>query len=99
MLRVLDNLPHALRTGLLWMALAWLIGTGMGYEAPWDRAKNDRDEWVKAHAAATATIEAQGRSILILQERDAAAAHERQRIIAKLDEMSKDVKLLERRSR
>lgn len=99
MINLPDNLPRSLRNGLAWMGCAWMIGMALGFEAPWDRAKNDRDEWVKAHAAATATIESQGRSILILQERDSAAASERQRILAKLDEMGMVLYSLERRSR
>ena len=99
MLNLPDNMPRALRNGLTWMGIAWALAWGIGFEAPWDRAKNDRDEWVKAHAAATALIETQGRSILILQERDATATNERLRILQKLDEMSMVLYSLERRSR
>ena len=99
MLHLPDTLPRSLRNGLAWMGCAWMIGMALGFEAPWDRAKHDRDEWVKAHAAATATIEQQGRSILVLQDRDARSQMELSAIRGKLDEMAMVLYSLERRSR
>jgi hypothetical protein len=94
-----DNLPRSIRNGVLWLACGAAVAAAMGFQTPWSATSRQLDDWVKAHAVATATIEAQGRAILVLQERDSAGLEERKRILDKLDEMAMVLYSLERRTR
>ena len=99
MLHLPENMPRSIRNGLMWVVCAWVLASWLGFEAPWQRAAQDREEWVKAHAAAVATIEQQGRAIVVLQERDTRSQQDLSAIRGKLDEMAMVLYSLERRSR
>jgi hypothetical protein len=94
-----ENLPRSIRNGLAWMAMAWLLATWLGFEAPWQRASKDREDWVQAHAVAVAQTEQQGRAIVVLQDRDNRTQSELAAIRQKLDEMSMVLYSMDRRSR
>lgn len=94
-----ENLPRSLRNGVIWIAAAYFVAAAAGAELPWTATSRRLDEWVKAHATATATIQAQGQDIRILQDREIRHDAEMARISGKLDEMAKVLYSLERRSR
>jgi len=94
------NLPGSLRNGLTWILMGYVFASWVGWmEAPWQRSATQRDEWVKAHATAVAGLEDQGRSIVVLQDRDQRTRGDLDAIRGKLDEMAMVLYSLERRSR
>lgn len=94
-----ENLPRSIRTGILWVAAAAFVASAAGVEMPWTATSRRLDEWVKAHAAATATIQSQGEAIRLLQDREIRHDNEMTRISGKLDEMAMVLYSLERRTR
>lgn len=94
-----ENLPRSIRNGAIWLACGAFVASAAGVEMPWTATSRRLDEWVKAHATATATIGAQGEAISILQERERRHDAEMARVAAKLDEMAMVLYSLERRSR
>lgn len=94
-----ENLPRSLRTGLLWIISAYMVAAAAGVEMPWTATSRRLDEWVKAHAEATATIHSLGQDIRILQDREIRHDSEMNRISGKLDEMAMVLYSLERRTR
>jgi hypothetical protein len=80
------------------LALTAFYGWVGWLEPPGMRANQLRDEWVKAHAEATARIEQQGKEILILQERESVTKGDIGKINFKLDDISRVLYKLDRRT-
>lgn len=93
-------MPTSIKNGILWVVCAGLLATWTGWlEPPWVAATRQRDEWVRAHAAASAQTEDHARSIVVLQDRDSRTQLELAAIRGKLDEMAMVLYSLERRTR
>ena len=93
-------MPKSLQSAVVSVVCAAAFATWVGWlEPPWQRAASQRDKWMQAHAKAVATIEQQGRSILVLEDRDGRTQNDLDAIREKLDEMAMVLYSLERRIR
>jgi hypothetical protein len=96
----LPHMPSSIKNGILWVICAGLLATWAGWlEPPWVVAGRQRDEWMRAHAVASAISDEHARSIVVLQDRDTRTQQELSAIRGKLDEMAMVLYSLERRTR
>ena len=94
-----EGLPRSIRQGLIWVVCAAAIAGWIGFEPPWTSSGRQLDEWVKAHAVATAQIEEMGRSIVVLQDRETRTQNDLKSVGGRLDEIIRMLYAQDRRTR